>query len=117
MEIDGKTAQLCIEGNQAEFDRRLDDAKALFREAWEVAKDDYDKAIAAHYIAHLEQDTTKIHEWNLIALKHAERDHRAEIFLGSLYVNLGSSFENLGNFTEAEHHYTLAAEYGVIHSR
>lgn len=116
MANESKTTQLCLAGIQAEFGRRLDEARGLFREAWELAQDDYDKAMAAHYLAHLEQDLIQVHAWNLIALKHAELAPRAKTFFGSLYVNLGNSFEKLGNLTEAEHYYTLAAEQGVTHT-
>ena len=46
MDTGSRTAQLCIAGTQAEYERRLDDARRLYREAWEAVTDDYDACYA-----------------------------------------------------------------------
>jgi len=117
VDIESRTAQLCIAGTTAEFERRLDDAHRLFGQAWDAAADDYDAAMAAHYIAHLEANPSRAHSWNLTALRHAERDPRAQVFMGSLLVSLGHTYEALGDTAEAERHYELAAQSGVQHHR
>jgi tetratricopeptide (TPR) repeat protein len=104
-------------GTQAEFQRRLDEARDLFREAWDAAQDDYDSAMAAHYIAHLAREAAEAHRWNLIALEHGRRDQRAEEFMGSLLVNLGGTYEALGDTAEAERCFEFAEERGVQHFR
>lgn len=116
MDTNSRTTQLCIAGTQAEYARRLDDARRLYREAWDAAADDYDACIAAHYIAHLEADSAQALRWNLEALSRAERvPERTAEFLASLYVNLGRSYELLGDLAEAERYYGLAAEHGLVH--
>ena len=115
MDVSSKTARLCIAGTQAEFERRLDTARVLFLEAWEAASDDYDAAMAAHYVAHLETDASEAHRWHMTALEHARRDSRAEEFMGSLLVCVGGSYEALGDSEAAERYYGLAAERGVRH--
>lgn len=117
MRLDGRTAELCIAGTQAEFERRLDDARALFLEAWHAAVDDYDRAVAAHYVAHLEAELDEALRWNLVALECAQRDDRTHEFTGSLLVSVGGAYETLGNTAEAERYFALAAEYGVVHFR
>ncbi len=117
LEIDSVTARLCIEGTQAEFERRLDDARGLFARAWEEARDDYERAIAAHYVAHLATEPETAHRWNLLALEHARLDGRAARFMGSLLVCLGDSFERLGDVARAERYFAEAARHGVEHSR
>jgi hypothetical protein len=117
MDISGKTAQLCILGTQAEFERRLDDARALFSQAWDNAVDDYDRAIAAHYIAHLEPNDGVANRWDQVALEHAGRDGRAAEFVGSLLVSLGGSFERLGEKEKAGYYFAEAARHGVTHFR
>ncbi|MCB9418678.1 MAG: hypothetical protein H6667_02660 [Ardenticatenaceae bacterium] len=37
METNSPTIQLCLAGNRAEFDGKIDDARTLFRQAWEAA--------------------------------------------------------------------------------
>jgi hypothetical protein len=51
VDADDPVVRLCAQGMQAEVDGRDGDARALFRQAWEVATDDYGKCIAAHYLA------------------------------------------------------------------
>jgi hypothetical protein len=117
MRLDSRTAQLCIAGTQAEFARDLATARALFAEAWAAARDDYDAAMAAHYVAHLATDPREALRWNLIALERAALDARTESFLGSLLVCGGGSYEALGHAAEAEHYFALASKHGVEHFR
>jgi tetratricopeptide (TPR) repeat protein len=114
---DSPSAKLCIKGIQAEFEHKLDDARNLYREAWSVAADDYDFCIAAHYIAHLEENPESALEWNLKALVHAKlvNDNRVEVFYASLFVNIGRSFELLGDLEQAQHYYEHANEHGLEH--
>ena len=105
-------------GIQAEYERRLDDARRLYAEAWRAAADDYDACVAAHYMAHLEPDAAQALRWNLEALACALRvPDRVTEFMASLYVNLGRSYELAGDVAEAERYYTLAAEHGLVHRR
>ena len=51
MDLNNLVVKLCAEGMQAEFAGKLDDARALFMQAWEQSQDDYEACIAAHYVA------------------------------------------------------------------
>lgn len=117
MDVCSRAVQLCVAGTAAEREHRLDDARRLYREAWEAATDDYQSAVAAHYIAHLEPDPSEALRWNIEALRRAELvgDGRADEFFGSLYVNLGRSYELVGDEGRARRYYALAAERGVVH--
>jgi hypothetical protein len=117
IDANSPSAKLCIKGIQAEFEHKLDDARNLYREAWSVAIDDYDSCIAAHYIAHLEENPESALEWNLKALTHAKlvNDNRVEAFYASLFVNIGRSFELLGDLERAQRYYKQATEYGLAH--
>ena len=109
--------KLCIEGIRAEFERRLDDARLLFGQAWETSRDDYEACIAAHYMARYQTTPQDTLRWNLEALARANAltDERAHSFYPSLYVNLGHSYEILGDQTQAKHYYQLAADLGLVH--
>jgi len=117
MDTDSPTIKLCIEGTRAEFERRLADARALFWQAWEASRDDYDACIAAHYMARCQTTPEETLRWNLEALArpNALTDERAVSFYPSLYVNLGRSYEILGNQAEASRYYQLAADLGLVH--
>lgn len=95
----------------------MDDARALYQQAWDLHADDYEACIAAHYMARFQDTPEETLNWNQIALKRANavNDERVAEFYPSLYLNLGQSHEALGNLDEAKMYYDLAAELGVVH--
>ena len=117
MDLNNPIIQLCIAGTRAEFEHRLEDARALYRQAWEAHTDDYDACIAAHYVARFQDSMEESLRWNQIALEHANavNDERVKDFYPSLYLSLGRSHELMGNQGEAQRYYALAAELGVLH--
>jgi hypothetical protein len=117
IDLNNPVIQLCLSGTQAEFEGRLDAARAAYRQAWELAQDDYDACVAAHYAARLQSDPAVTLHWNQIALAHAEAvgDERVDNFYPSLYLNLGHSYEVLGHLIEAQKYYALAADLGFEH--
>ena len=117
MDLNNSVIKLCIEGTQAEFRRENDQALSLYQKAWEVAQNDYEACIAAHYVARHQGDPHEKLRWNQIALNKARAvsGQSVEEFFPSLYLNLGQSYELLGNMFEAKRYYDLAAEMGTIH--
>ena len=116
MDLSSRTAQLCIAGTQAEFERRLDDARTLFDQAWDAATDDYEASMAAHYVAHLEPNPVAALEWHLEALRRARLDARTDEFLPLLYVSLGGAYERVSDTETAREFFDLAAAaLGVVH--
>ena len=97
---------LCAEGMAVEGDAPA--ARALFEKAWEMRTDDFDAAVAAHFVARHQPTPELTLHWNALALEHAVRlgDGRADELLASLYLNVGDSHRALGNRGEA----TVAAE-------
>jgi hypothetical protein len=91
MDLNRRVITLCILRIQAEFEKRIGDAQTLYKEAWDSASDDYEKCIAAHYVAYLETEPHTALEWNLTALNHARQvqSELVEKFFPSLYVNFG----------------------------
>jgi len=117
MDITNPVIQLCIEGSRAEFEHRLEDARALYQHAWDAHQDNYEACIAAHYLARFQDSPDEILLWNELALEHAcaVKDERVEQFFPSLYLNLGSAHEKLGNLEEAQMYYELVAKLGIVH--
>lgn len=117
MNTNNPVIQLCLQGTRAEFERRLEDARKLYQQAWQAHTDDYEACIAAHYVARFQDSPEDTLRWNQAALQHANavNDDRISEFLPSLYLSLGRSYENLGDADEAERYYGLAAELGVPH--
>ena len=117
MDLDNPVVQLCVAGTQAEFDGRINDAKALYLQAWGSARDDFEACVAAHYVARRQDNPEETLRWNELALARANAaaDDRIQPFYASLYVNLGHSHEIIGNLTEARRFYKMAAERGLHH--
>ena len=92
---------LCVAGMSCEGTPEA--AKKLFEEAWEKRSDDFDAAIAAHYLArHQRTPSEKLH-WDTLAVDHAEKvpnDGAKELF-PSLYLNLASSLMATGRIDDA----------------
>jgi tetratricopeptide (TPR) repeat protein len=118
MDIDNPVVKLCIEGTQAEYEKRDADARALYEQAWRAARDDYEACIAAHYMARHQERPEDALYWNQEALDRANAiaDERVQEFYPSLFLNMGHSYEMLGNQVEAQRYYRLAARFGVTHS-
>lgn len=117
MNLENPVIKLCIQGTQAEFQGNVEKARALYQKAWDMAQDDYEACIAAHYIArHQENHDDRLH-WNQVALDKAKAvtDQSIQDFYPSLFLNMGQSYELLGNYPEAKRYYDLAAERGVSH--
>jgi tRNA pseudouridine-54 N-methylase len=119
MVIHNPVIQLCIEGTQAEFAGRMEDACALYMQAWRAARDDYEACVAAHYVARCQENAHDILQWNQEALDRAKavNDERVQDLFPSLYVNIGRALELLGDLTGSERYYELAADGGLIHEK
>lgn len=102
---------LCAEGMAVEGSP--DDARRLFAQAWAARRDDYDAAIAAHFLARHQRTPSDTLHWNALAVRHAEAvgDGRADGLLASLYLNLGDAQANAGDVAAAAASARLAADH------
>jgi tetratricopeptide (TPR) repeat protein len=110
MDTDNLVVRLCVDGMRAEAEGRNVVALTLFRQAWEGADDDYERAIAAHYLARQQPTIEDALWWNEESLRCARAvgDARVESFFPSLLLNLGDSLERLGRTAEAHKAYLSA---------
>jgi len=86
-------------------------AARLYLEAWELAGDDYEGCIAAHYVARQQDDAAELLRWNRVALERAARtaEERVAGFYPSLHLNLGYALERNGDVAGARAAYREAA--------
>jgi tetratricopeptide (TPR) repeat protein len=89
----------------------------LYQKAWEIAQNDYEACIAAHYVARYQDSEQQRFYWNKVALDRANAvtDDSVQDFYPSLFLNMGQSYELLGDFDEAQRYYDLAVGSGAIH--
>ena len=115
MDLTNPVIQLCIQGTRAEFEGRHEDARALYQQAWDLTKEDYEACIAAHYVARFQDSPAQTLQWNRIALERADASDPELVkeFYPSLYLNMGRSCEAMDDPAEAKRYYALAAEAGI----
>lgn len=118
IDANNPVVKLCIAGAQAEFRGQLAEACALYRQAWQIAQDDYQACIAAHYVARCQAEPEQRLHWNRVALERANvvAGQQVKDFYPSLYLNMGQSYELLGDLEEAQKYYDLAAALGIYHT-
>jgi len=107
---DNPVVRLCADGMSAEAQEHAEEAKALYEQAWEIAADDYERCIAAHYLARHQDGPEQTLRWNEVCLRYADLvgDERVTGFYPSLYLNIAHSHEQLGDRQRAEECYHAA---------
>ena len=111
MDPSNPVVALCAQGMAVEG--TPDEAMRLFEQAWAIRRDDFDAAIAAHFIARHQDTAAATLHWNALAVEHAEAvtDGRSAELLASLYLNLGESHARVGQHAPAR----VAAQRAVEH--
>ena len=89
------------------------EARTYFEQAWAARRDDYDAAIAAHYLARHQPTPAATLHWNTLAVTHFERiaDGRGQELGASLYLNLADSLFATGRQEEARAAASGAAQH------
>ncbi len=110
---ENKVIKLCAEGMKTEALGRAAAAHEFFKQAWDMADNNFEKFIAAHYLARNQQDPEENLAWNLKALHYAKaaQDENIKSHFPSLYLNLGKSYETLGDMSRAAENYQLALTF------
>src|SRR5262245_33119850 len=109
MDPNNPVVKLCIAGMQAEGAGDHELARGLFVQAWEVAGDDYEACVAAHYLARHQPNPEETLRWNQESVRLAEAvgDDRVRDFFPSLLLNVGHSYEVLGKIEDARGYYVI----------
>lgn len=111
MDPNNPVVRLCVQGMEREGQGLFVDASQLFLNAWNQSTNDFERCIAAHYLARHQKDLQDTLTWNQVSLKHANAvgDHRITEFYPSLYLNLGKAHEDLGQREDAKRFYEMSA--------
>ncbi|MBS1585964.1 MAG: NAD(+)--rifampin ADP-ribosyltransferase [Bacteroidetes bacterium] len=105
--------QLCLQGMQMEATDKPEEARRLFLQAWNEATNDFEKFIAAHYVARQQKNIADRLSWHETALQLASNinDVAAKSALRTLYTSIGRSYEELGDPAKAKSNYDLADSF------
>ena len=112
MDPNNPVVKLCAQGMEEEGKGNAAKAANLFQQAWEQSTNDFERCIAAHYLARHQPNADLALRWNQEAMDCANRvaDGSVAEFLPSLYLNLGKSNEDLGSVERARELYECAAD-------
>ncbi len=117
MDPENTVVKLCVQGMEEEGKGNNEQASSLFAQAWAESRNDFERCIAAHYVARHQATAEQTLNWNQQAMHCAHRvcDGSADQFFASLYLNLGKSYEEIGNGERAAELYRCAAaRLGVV---
>lgn len=111
MDSENPVVKLCVQGMECESKGNFEGASKLFLSAWGQSTNDFERCIAAHYVAR-HQSPEEALIWNQKSLDcaGAAGDERVSGFFPSLYLNMGKAYEDLGKRDHARQFYTMAME-------
>jgi tetratricopeptide (TPR) repeat protein len=105
--------QRCLQGMALEDAGKPEEAGKVFLQAWNEATHDFEKFLAAHYVArHQNNDSDRL-QWLETALACALNTQNKSVksAFPTLYLNIAECQEALGNADEAKKNYELAASF------
>lgn len=102
--------KLCLQGMEMEQQNQQEKALHFFTQAWEEASNDFEKFLAAHYIARRQQLPVEQKAWLETALNHVLKvnDNAATSALPSLYQKLSDCCQALAETEKAREYENLA---------
>lgn len=106
------TVKLCIEGMNREAANQPEEAKAIFLQAFESAGNDFEKFLAAHYVARHQNNAGDTLIWLQKALDYATKSDSiaARTALPALYANMSKCYAEL-----AEQHQFAPSDGGPFY--
>ncbi|MGB4590125.1 MAG: NAD(+)--rifampin ADP-ribosyltransferase [Clostridiaceae bacterium] len=105
--------QLCLRGMGMEASGKPEEASSLFHKAWSEATDDFERFIAAYYVARHQKNVSDKLKWMETSLQFALKinDVAARSALPSLYSNIAECYKELGDLEKAKKNEELSNSY------
>lgn len=113
MEFDptNKIVQLCLQGMGMEEQGKPDEARTLFLQAWNAASNDFEKYLAAHYVARHQNNAADTLQWLETALQFARKvdSDSVKSAFPTLYTMIAKRYDELGDPVQAKTYAELVA--------
>ena len=105
--------KLCLQGMGMEENGKPDEAIRIFFQAWNEATNDFEKFLAAYYVARHQKDPHDKLKWLETALQFALNinDDAVKSAYPSLYSNIAKCYEDLSDPYNAKKNHELAISY------
>jgi hypothetical protein len=103
----------CLQGMNLEETDKPEEANRLFLQAWDEATNDFEKFIAAYYVARHQKNPSGKIQWIETALRFAFKlnNDTVKAAFPLLYSNLAKSYEESGDPGNAKKNYELAGSF------
>jgi len=115
MEFDPRNnvIKLCMQGMAMEENGNADEASRQFLQAWNESANDFEKFIAAYYLARSQKDVRDNLNWLETALQFASKinDDSVKAAFPPLYSNIAKCYEDLGDAAKAKKNYERASSF------
>jgi len=104
---------ICIQGMGMEEKGESDEARRLFVQAWNEAAHDFERYIAAYYVARQQQDLAEKLKWLQISLQFAVtvNNEATTSAFPNLYSNIANCYEALGDNENTKKNRDLANSF------
>lgn len=105
--------KLCIQGMEKEAKGDPDEGLKLFLQAWTEGTNDFEKFIAAHYVARHQKNVSDKLKWLEIGLKYGLKinDDAVKGAFPALYLNIANCYEEIGDHEKAKTNLELANKF------
>ena len=113
-----KIIQLLLRGMGMEDSGKTEEASLLFLKAWSEATDDFERFIAAYYVARHQKNSSDKLKWFETSLQFALKlnDVAVKSAFPSLYLNIAKCYEELSDSDKAKENYELSNSYKLAPS-
>ena len=113
-----KIIQLLLRGMGMEDIGKPEEASLLFLKAWSEATDDFERFIAAYYVARHQKNSSDKLKWFETSLQFALKlnDVAVKSAFPSLYLNIAKCYEELSDSDKAKENYELSNSYKLAPS-
>lgn len=105
--------KLCLQGMAMEDNNQPVEATKLFHQAWDEAANDFEKFLAAYYLARHQKTASEKLLWNQTALQLAKQlnDDAVKAAFPALYTSIAQCYEELGDGDNANNARALASSF------
>jgi hypothetical protein len=105
--------KVCLQGMSLEEKGKPGEASKLFLQAWDAATHDFEKFLAAYYVARHQTNVSDKLKWLEASLQFALKTDNDAVKSAypSLYANIAKCFEDLGDRDKAKENYKLATSF------
>ncbi len=115
MEFDPRNnvVKLCIQGMSMEETGKPEEAARIFLQAWNEATNDFEKFLAAYYVARQQKNVRDKLKWLETALQFALKvnDDAVKGAFPSLYLSIAKCYEDVGDQNSAKKNHELAISF------